>query len=158
MFNRLTHGIDNFDLEGCRVLDLFAGTGALGLEALSRGAAFTLFIDDAVEPRGLIRRNIEHLEYTGQTKLFRRNALNLGPLKLSPFDLIFLDPPYDKQLGEKALTSAIEGQWLNPNALIILEESKKATITWPGSISNIDTRSFGTTTMHFARFKPNEEL
>jgi len=153
LFNRLSHGLDEFQLEGARILDLFAGTGALGLEALSRGGSFAFFIENNVEARGLIRQNIEHLQRTGHTKLFRRDATNLGPLKRqAPFDLIFLDPPYNKGLGEKALQSAITGQWLNKNALIILEEAKQATITWPEEITPLDTRTFGDTTIHFARY------
>ena len=152
LFNRLTHGIDDFDLEGTRVLDLFAGTGALGLEALSRGAAFAIFIEEAIEARGLIRRNIEHLNLTGQTKLFRRDATHLGPLKrFEPFSLIFLDPPYNKGLGEKALASALKGGWIQQNALIVLEEAKQTNIEWPASITPFDERSFGDTILHFAK-------
>ena len=152
LFNRLVHGIEDFELDGVRVLDLFAGTGALGLEALSRGASFAVFIEQAIEPRGLIRRNIELLECTGQTKLFRRDATNLGPLKrFEPFDLIFLDPPYDKGLGEQALASALEGGWIKKNALIVLEESKNAQINWPAPLTSIDTRTFGDTNIHFAQ-------
>lgn len=153
LFNRLSHGIEDFELEGARVLDLFAGTGALGLEAMSRGASFALFVEDATPARGLIRRNIEELELTGQTKLFRRNALHLGPLKQQePFSLIFLDPPYSKAMGERALASALEGGWLAKTTLVILEEAKSATIEWPGSITPIDARSYGDTTIHFARY------
>ena len=152
LFNRLVHGIEDFELDGVRVLDLFAGTGALGLEALSRGGSFAVFIEQAIEPRGLIRRNIELLECTGQTKLFRRDATHLGPLKrFEPFDLIFLDPPYNKGLGEQALTSALEGGWIKDNALLVLEESKNAEINWPVSLTLIDTRTFGDTHIHFAQ-------
>ena len=152
LFNRLTHGREGFELEGARVLDLFAGTGALGLEALSRGAAFAVFIEEAVEARGLIRRNIEQLERTGQTKLFRRNATNLGPLKrFEPFNLVFLDPPYNKGLGEKALQSAIEGNWLTENALIILEEAKDAIINWPDHCTPLSEHTYGDTTLHMAK-------
>ncbi len=152
LFNRLTHGIEDFELEGARVLDLFAGTGALGLEALSRGAAFVVFIEDAAEARGLIRRNIEQLERTGQTKLFRRNALNLGPLKrFEPFNLVFLDPPYNKGLGEKALQSAIDGNWLTEHALIILEDAKNAIITWPDQCTPLSEHTYGDTTLHIAK-------
>ena len=152
LFNRLQHGIDDFDLEGARVLDLFAGTGALGLEALSRGAAFAIFIEEAVEARGLIRRNIELLERTGQTKVFRRNAVNLGPLKrFEPFNLVFLDPPYGKGLGEAALTSAFKGGWLADDALIILEEAKSAKINWPEACCPLSTHTYGDTTLHIAK-------
>lgn len=154
LFNRLEHGLDGFSLEGARVLDLFAGTGALGLEALSRGAAFAIFIEDAIEPRGLIRRNIEKLRVEGKTKLFRRDATNLGPLKrFEPFNLIFLDPPYGKGLGEKALISAHKGGWMEAGALIVLEEEKRTEITWPAFLTPIDERTFGDTCIHFARLQ-----
>lgn len=154
LFNRLTHGIDGFELEGARVLDLFAGTGALGLEALSRGAAFALFVEDASAARGTIRRNIETLEETGRTKLFKRDATRLGKMqRFEPFTLIFLDPPYGKSLAEKALESAIDGGWLAENALIVLEESKSSQITWPDTLTPLDTRTTGDTTLHLARYK-----
>ena len=106
-----------------RVLDLFAGTGALGLEAISRGAAHALFVDNSVEGRGLIRQNIESLGLTGVTRILRRNADELGPAgTIQPFDLVFCDPPYGKGLGEAALQSAAAGGWLNPGALCVLEE------------------------------------
>lgn len=155
LFNRLLHGIEDFELKDSNVLDLYAGTGALGLEALSRGAKYTLFIEEAVEPRGLIRQNIELLELTGQTKLFRRDATNLGPMKrYQPFNLVFIDPPYNQGLAEKSMLSAIKGKWLKDNALIIVEEAKQAIITWPDAINLIDTRTFGDTTIHFARYEP----
>lgn len=157
IFNRLSHGINGFELENSRVLDLFAGTGALGLEAVSRGASFAVFIEDAVAARGLIRQNIENLELTGQTKLFRRDATKLGPIKRTePFDLIFIDPPYGKSFGEKALHSAITGGWLKEGALIVLEDSKQATINWPKTITPIDNRTYGETTIHFARTNENQ--
>ena len=161
MFNKIAHGVakhfDDFDIEGANVLDLFAGTGALGLEALSRGAKFAVFVEDAIEPRGLIRSNIEQLEFTGITKLFKRDATYLGPMKrFQPFNLIFLDPPYNKELGEKALNSAIEGGWFADEALIILEESKSATITWPEGIELLDEKTYGDTTLYYAKWQAKE--
>ena len=156
LFNRLAHSIEGFDLEGARVLDLFAGTGALGLEALSRGASFALFVEEASPARGVIRRNIEDLELTGTTKLFKRDATKLGKLqRLAPFNLIFLDPPYGKSLGEKALESSANGGWLQDNALIILEEAKSSEIHWPQPFTPFDTRTTGDNTLHFARYTPN---
>ena len=96
------------------MLDLFAGSGALGLEALSRGARFCLFVEESAEARAAIRRNVEALGLTGTTKIFRRDATRLGPAgTMQPFDLVFLDPPYGKGLGEKALQSAAEGGWIS---------------------------------------------
>ena len=113
-------------VDGARVLDLFAGTGALGLEALSRGAAFCMFIEEAAEARGLIRTNVEAFGLTGRTKIFRRDATKLGPAgTVQPFDLVFADPPYGKGLGEQALHSAAEGGWLAPQALCVVEEARR---------------------------------
>jgi 16S rRNA (guanine966-N2)-methyltransferase len=116
-----------------------------------------VFVEEAIEPRGLIRRNIEQLEFTGVTKLFRRDATNLGPMKrFQFFNLVFIDPPYNKGLGEKAISSAIDGQWLANEALIILEESKSATITWPNGIELLDEKNYGDTTLYYAKWQAKE--
>ncbi|MBU1176127.1 MAG: 16S rRNA (guanine(966)-N(2))-methyltransferase RsmD, partial [Alphaproteobacteria bacterium] len=110
------------DLGGARVLDLFAGTGALGLEALSRGASFAMFVDSGIAARALIRDHIETFGLGGTTRLLKRDATSLGPIeRFKPFDLVFLDPPYGKGLGEKALASARDGGWIVPGALIVFE-------------------------------------
>ena len=117
LFNILMHAYGD-PVTGARVLDLFAGTGALGIEAISRGAAFALFVDDGVEARALLRDNVETLGLGGVTRIFRRDATKLGPAHpLEPFSLVFLDPPYGKGLAEKALASARDGGWLTPGAL-----------------------------------------
>ena len=114
LFNILAHAYGD-PVTGARVLDLFAGTGALGLEALSRGAAFALFVDDGAEARALIRENVATLGLGGVTRIFRRDATRLGPVHpLAPFSLAFLDPPYGKGLAEQALASAHDGGWLRP--------------------------------------------
>ncbi|AXS39457.1 16S rRNA (guanine(966)-N(2))-methyltransferase RsmD [Breoghania sp. L-A4] len=151
IFNILAHGLD-VKLDGMRVLDLFAGTGALGLEALSRGAGFCTFIEEAAEPRGLIRRNIETMGLTGATKLFRRDATKLGEAgTVAPFDVVFADPPYRKGLGEKALASAAAGGWLKPGALCVLEEDAKAEITLPDGFELLDERVSGDSKVLFLR-------
>lgn len=124
IFNILEHQDFGVTLEGARVADLFAGTGALGLEAISRGAAFCLFVEDAAASRALIHRNIEELGLTGVSKIWRRDATQLGamaPGAGGPFDLVFLDPPYRKNLVAPALASLSEGGWLAPGALLIVE-------------------------------------
>jgi len=152
VFNILAHGIEDFALEGARVLDAFAGTGALGLEALSRGAAFCLFIEQASAARGTIRRNIETLGLTGHTKLWRRDATRLGSCEtLAPFDLMFADPPYGKGFGEAAIGSALAGGWLADNAVIVLEESVKAEIAAPQGLAALDKRRYGDTEIHMFR-------
>ena len=146
LFNVLEHGAPQIDFEGCRVLDLFAGSGALGIEALSRGAKFALFIEDSADARAAIRRNVEALKLTGVTKIFRRDATSLGPAQtLQPFDLIFCDPPYGKGLGEKALQSAVEGGWAAEDAIAVLEERAGLEIRLPDPFEIIDQRDYGDT-------------
>lgn len=153
MFNILAHGIDGFDLTGVRVLDLFAGTGALGLEALSRGAAFCLFVEEAIPARGLIRRNIEALGLTGVTKIYRRDATDLGPANpRDTFGLVLADPPYGKGLGEAALAAAAAGGWLEPGAIAVLEERAGVAIAWPAGFTLLDQRRWGDTAGTFARW------
>src|SRR5689334_908496 len=131
LFNILTHAYGN-PVEGARVLDLFAGTGALGIEASSRGAAFVLFVDDGAEARALLRNNVEALALGGVTKVYRRDAANPGPAHpMEPFSLAFLDPPYGKGLAEGALTSLREGGWLRPGALLVVGEAKAASFGAP---------------------------
>jgi 16S rRNA (guanine966-N2)-methyltransferase len=123
LFDHLAHGgyTEPPAPEGMRVLDLFAGTGALGLEALSRGAAHCLFVDDHAPSRALIRENVERLGLIGESKIYRRDALSLGPCRGAPYDLAFLDPPYGSGLGPRALAGAEAGGWLAPAALAVLE-------------------------------------
>jgi 16S rRNA (guanine966-N2)-methyltransferase len=153
IFNILTHGIAGFELEGARVLDLFAGTGALGLEALSRGASFCLFVEENAEARALIRRNVEALELNGVTKIFRRDATNLGPAgQRGGYTLAFLDPPYGRALAEPALAAAAAGGWLAPGAIAVIEERKGTSVALPAGFEPIDRRSWGDTEATLARF------
>ena len=146
IFNILTHGIADFTLEGARVLDLFAGTGALGLEALSRGAKYCHFVDDSAAARGLIRANADSLGLIGHCKIWRRDATGLGTCSPLPaFDLVFADPPYAKGLGEKALASVTQGGWLNAGAVVVLEEAEKVTVAAPAPLALLDQRAYGET-------------
>jgi len=152
IFNILAHGYDS-PIEGARVLDLFAGTGAMGLEALSRGAAFALFVDDSAAARGLIRENVETLGVGGQSRLFRRDATRMGAAAPNePFSLVFCDPPYGKGLAEKALASCAAGGWLAKDALMVIEEAGDATLTFPEGFASIDTRPYGEAQLVFGRF------
>ena len=152
MFNILAHGIDDFELAGARVIDLFAGTGALGLEALSRGASYGLFVEDDADSRGLIRANVEAFGLTGETRIFRRDATALGLIgTIAPFNLAFLDPPYGKGLAERALTSLRDGHWLVSGAVVVVEEAATSEVSWPAGYSSLETRSYGGTTVHFGR-------
>ena len=141
------------DFSGHRVLDLFAGTGALGIEALSRGADYAVFVDNGVEARASIRQNMEHFDLGGQSKLLRRDATALGSVeKFGPFDLVFCDPPYGKGLGEKALASARDGGWLAPGATVVLEEKKGVEIVLPEEFALLDQRNYGQTGVLFFEF------
>ena len=153
LFNILEHGIEGFDLEGARVIDLFAGTGALGIEALSRGAAFCLFVDTSAEARALVRSNVEAFGLTGVTRIFRRDSTSLGPLgTLQPFTLAFLDPPYGQGLGERALAALTEGGWLKPGAIVVVEERKDSEVPISSPFEEIDRRVYGDTQIVIARY------
>jgi 16S rRNA (guanine966-N2)-methyltransferase len=156
IFNILAHNDFDaeFSLEDARVIDLFAGTGALGIEAISRGAAFALFVEEAAESRALIRQNVETLGLTGVTKIWRRDATDLGPMSAGaggPFDLAFLDPPYRKNLLAPALVALRSGGWLAPNALIVTESSEKEEVPDAGGYALLDHRAYGDTRVAFLR-------
>jgi 16S rRNA (guanine966-N2)-methyltransferase len=151
VFNILVHAYGN-PVEGARVLDLFAGTGALGIEAISRGAAFALFVDNGAEARALLRNNVEALGLGGVTKVFRRDATNLGPAHpLPPFSLAFLDPPYGKGLVETALASLRDGGWLKSGALLVVEEAKAAAFSAPDGFAELERRAYDDTEFVFLR-------
>ncbi|MCV2881657.1 16S rRNA (guanine(966)-N(2))-methyltransferase RsmD [Actibacterium sp. XHP0104] len=149
LFNLLVNGGYGDPITDARVLDLFAGTGALGLEALSRGAAHVTFVDDGGKARALIRENVEKCRAMGVTKVFRRDATKLGECTAAPFDLIFLDPPYGKGLGERALAAAMAGVWIAPEALIVWEDS--AEIIPPEGVTLLDQRKYGDTRISILR-------
>jgi 16S rRNA (guanine966-N2)-methyltransferase len=156
LFNIIAHRYPGA-LAGARVLDLFAGTGALGLEALSRGAAFAVFVDESADARGLIRENILTLGAAGTTRVFRRDATMLGVAAPNdPFDLVFCDPPYGKGFAERALTSAREGGWLAPGALVIVEEAAEAAFAPPQDFTLLDSRDQGIARLSILRFGRRE--
>src|SRR5215469_4384744 len=151
VFNILVHAYDD-PFQDARVLDLFAGTGALGIEAVSRGAVFTLFVDNGAEARALLRNNVEALALGGVTKVYRRDATNLGPAHpMEPFALAFLDPPYGKGLAEKALASLREGGWLVPGAIVVVEEAKAAAFATPEGFEELERRAYDDTEFVFLR-------
>jgi 16S rRNA (guanine966-N2)-methyltransferase len=151
VFNILAHGAASLSFDGARVIDLFAGTGALGIEAISRGAAFALFIEEDPQARAVIRTNVEAFGLTGQTKIFRRDATELGlAMQLGQYDIAFLDPPYGQGLGERALTSLAGGAWLTPGARIVLEERRDVAVSLPPGYELIETRTWGDTQVVFA--------
>lgn len=151
LFNVLAHAYDDA-ADGAKVLDLFAGTGALGLEALSRGAAFALFVEEAAEPRGLIRANVETLGVGGITRIFRRDATKLGNAPASDaYDLVFCDPPYGRGLAEQALTGLRDGGWLAPGALVIVEEAVEADFQPPEGFTELERRRYDASEAIFLR-------
>lgn len=145
LFNILSN---RMEFEEMRVIDLFAGTGALGLEALSRGAGFALFVEEANAARAAIRTNIEALSVMGNTKIFRRDATRLGTIgTMKPFDLAFMDPPYGKGLGERAAKALVSGNWLSENAILVMEEASNAFPEALPDFKLIDLRKYGESTI-----------
>jgi 16S rRNA (guanine966-N2)-methyltransferase len=149
LFNILTHAYAD-PVTDARVLDLFAGTGALGLEALSRGAAFALLVEDAAPARALMRDNVAALGLGGTARIFRRDATALGEAHpVEPFSLAFLDPPYGQGLAERALISARAGKWLLPDALVVVEEAADAAFKPPAGFAEIERRRYDDTELIF---------
>ena len=154
VFNILEHAAWAPELHGARVIDLFAGSGALGLEAISRGAGFCLFVETDDSARGAIRENLEAFGLFGQTRVHRRDATDLGPRPASagaPFTLAFLDPPYARGLGEKALAELVAGGWLAPGAIIVFERGRDEPDPAPDGFERLDARDYGVARVFFFR-------
>jgi 16S rRNA (guanine966-N2)-methyltransferase len=155
LFNILVHAYGD-PIGGARVLDLFAGTGALGIEAISRGAGFALFVDETAEARALIRENVAALGLGGVTRIFRRDATKLGAAHpVEPFSLVFADPPYGRDLGTAALAAARGGGWLAPDALVVVEEAAKSGFAPPEGFLELERRGYDDTEVIFCRFNGN---
>ncbi|MGI4817044.1 MAG: 16S rRNA (guanine(966)-N(2))-methyltransferase RsmD [Janthinobacterium lividum] len=155
IFNVLEHAAWAEDvLDGARVIDLYAGSGALGYEAISRGAAFCLFVETDDGARGAIRENMDAYGLFGRTRVHRRSATDLGPRPGSAgeaFTLAFLDPPYGKGLGEQTLAKLLEGNWLAPDAVVIFERgSDEPEIETPG-YERMDERDYGAARVLFLK-------
>jgi 16S rRNA (guanine966-N2)-methyltransferase len=149
VFNVIAHRYPTL-LDGGRVIDLFAGTGALGFEAVSRGASHCLFVEQSPEGRGLLRTNAEALGLNGRTRILRRDATELGVVgTIIPFDLLFADPPYRQGLAERALASALAGGWLRSGALCVIEEAADAVFVPPAGFSLVEDRAYGDTVVRF---------
>ncbi|TAK48348.1 MAG: 16S rRNA (guanine(966)-N(2))-methyltransferase RsmD [Xanthobacteraceae bacterium] len=154
LFNILIHAYGD-PVSGARVIDLFAGTGALGCEAVSRGAAFALFVDNGAEARALLRQNVETLGLGGVTKVYRRDATALGPAHpMPPFTLALCDPPYGKGLAERALVSLRAGGWLAPDALVVVEEAAAAGFAAPDGFEELERRTYDDTEFVILRAMP----
>lgn len=157
IFNILAHNDFDcgFDLDGACAADLFAGTGAMGLEAISRGAKYCLFVEDAAESRALIRQNVEAFGLTGATKIWRRDATDLGPMGTGaggPFTLVFLDPPYRKALIAPALAALRDGGWLAKDAILVCECAADENVAETDGFTRLDDRSYGETRIKLLRF------
>lgn len=157
IFNVLEHAAWAETLHGARIMDVFAGSGALGFEAMSRGAVFCVFVETDDEARGAIRENADAYGLMGATRVHRRNAVEMGvrPGADGPaFDMAFLDPPYGKGLGEQALQRLLDGDWLKPGALVIFERgSDEPEIDTPG-YDRLDARDYGAARVLFLRRSP----
>lgn len=150
LFNILEHAY-GAPIEGARVIDVFAGTGALAIEALSRGAAFALFVDQSAQAAAIIRANIEALGLGQTTRVLRRDARKLGAApKDERYDIAFLDPPYGRGLAAPALTALREGGWLEKGALVLIEETTQSEVALPGGFAPREIRQFGDTQVVFA--------
>lgn len=149
IFNLLINGGHGNPVAGARVLDLFAGTGALGLESLSRGAVQATFVDDGAKALALIRANVAKMRVEGQTQVIRQDARRLAANPGTGYGLVFLDPPYGRELGEAALGAALKGGWLAPNAMVVWEEGVAATA--PDGFVMADQRKYGDTIVTLLR-------
>jgi len=154
LFDVLAHAAWAPEFDGARILDLFAGSGALGFEALSRGAAFALFVENDEQARAAIRENVEALHLYGETRVHRRDATDLGPRPASagaPFDLAFLDPPYRLGLGEKAMADMVSGRWLRPGAVVVFERAADEPEPISPGFERLDDRTWGAARIWFFR-------
>jgi len=154
IFNILEHAAWSPGVRGRRIIDLFAGSGALGLEALSRGADFCLFVETDEAARGAIRENVEAMALFGRTRVHRRDAVQLGqrPGADGPaFDLAFLDPPYGHGLGETALQRLREGAWLAPGALVVFERGAGEPALVAEGYEELDARDYGAARVWFLK-------
>lgn len=157
IFNILEHAPWSKGVREARVIDLFAGSGALGFEALSRGAAFCLFVETDEAARGAIRENVDAFSLFGQTRVHRRDATDLGqrPGSDGPaFDLAFLDPPYAKRLGEAALAKLAAGDWLEAGATVVFERGADEGDFAVEGFKLLDARAYGAARVHFLRYEP----
>ncbi|HEY0144814.1 MAG: 16S rRNA (guanine(966)-N(2))-methyltransferase RsmD [Methylovirgula sp.] len=151
IFNILAHAYDDAVADAA-VIDLFAGSGAMGFEALSRGARRALFVDDAANARALLRANVDTLGLGGETRIFRRDARKLGDAPTGEqFSVAFLDPPYGQHLAEQALMALRDGRWLTSDALVVVEESLESDVEMPSGYRLLETRGYGGTKILFAR-------
>jgi 16S rRNA (guanine966-N2)-methyltransferase len=155
MFNILMHGefrgAEHSPLIDRRVVDVFCGTGALGLEALSRGAAHVTFVDQSAESISLVRANVSHMGETGNAQFIRTDSTSLPRAHLE-CSLAFLDPPYGSGLAAKSLKSLDKNGWLKPGAIAVVETGAKEKFEAPEAYTLFDERKYGNTRIVFLRY------
>ena len=149
LFNVLEGGRFGDRVAGAQVLDLYAGTGALGLEALSRGAAHATFVETGRAALGVLARNIARTGEEAASSVLKRDARRLPPNPGPPATLVFADPPYGKGLGAAALTRALEAGWIADDALLVLEDRADAPANPVAGLSLLDSRTWGDTRVDF---------
>jgi 16S rRNA (guanine966-N2)-methyltransferase len=150
LFNILAHSYGN-PVEGAQTLDLFAGTGALGIEALSRGACFALFVDESAKACTIVRANVEALGLSGAARILRRDTRKLGQMaEQERFNLVFLDPPYGNGFFPPTLKALRDGGWLCKDALLVIEERADADVELQEGFIALERRRFGDTQLVFA--------
>jgi 16S rRNA (guanine966-N2)-methyltransferase len=158
IFNILEHAPWSDGVREMRVIDLFAGSGALGLEALSRGASYCLFVETDPDARGAIRGNAEAMGLFGATRIHRRDATDLGVKPGAdgdPFDLAFLDPPYARGLGERTLAELSKGGWLKAAATVVFERGRDEPDPHAPGYQQLDVRDYGAARVFFLRRAPD---
>lgn len=151
LFNLLAHSVAWHGLDDAHVADIFCGTGAVALEALSRGAAFATLVDNSQQGHATARRNIEHMGEERRTTLLRNDATKPMPRPARPVDLAYLDPPYRLEVADAVLTSMRSGGWFAADALACVELHRKAAFETPDGFDAVDDRFYGDTRLVFLR-------
>ncbi|MBL0848595.1 MAG: 16S rRNA (guanine(966)-N(2))-methyltransferase RsmD [Candidatus Liberibacter ctenarytainae] len=155
LFDILTHVYPDA-LNATRVLDIFAGTGSIGFEALSRGCLYVLFVDNSLESMKLIHRNAECLGIGDRCNIYLRDVLNLGKIgNREPFHFLYLDPPYRRGFVEKTLHIVDKGRWLMPNAFVVVEEHVDSHISVGPAFKLLQKRRYGDTQIYFFCYYPS---
>lgn len=147
LFNVLAHGKNSISLDGARVADVFAGTGAVGLEALSRGAAHCSFVENGRPALKVLEANIRKCRAEAQAQVMRADGLTPPPAQ--PFDLVFVDPPYHKDYGSQSLAALVQAGWVAPGGMAVVQIHPRETLVIPEGIEKLDERKYGSTLFHF---------
>ena len=147
LFNILAGGKYGNILDGARVLDMFSGTGILGIEAISRGASHATLFEKCASTFKLIQDNIKLTNTINEINVINTNVMHFEQCKTEPFNLVFIDPPYQKNFGKPALERALEFGWLSEGALVVWEESASPEV--PKEFEWLDEKKYGKTILTF---------